>query len=69
MANQNQSQPRDSAFSLTKEAKQRLEQMKKDVAESEQRLQDLEDLGLDTSRLREQIEWSKKAIDKLTKRL
>lgn len=46
---------------LTQEAKKHIDDMAAEIAASEKNLEGLEELGLDVSRLREKIEWAKKA--------
>lgn len=46
---------------LTDEALKELEKMGLDIEESEKDLQAFEELGVDTSRLRDKVEWAKKA--------
>jgi len=46
---------------LTKEAKQRLQEMEKEIAQSRKMIEVLEELGQDVSALKANIEWAEKA--------
>lgn len=52
---------------LTEEGRKHIEDMGAELEESIKRIEDLESLGIDMSRLREHIEWSKKAKDVVLK--
>lgn len=63
MAKQNN----DPLASLTKEARDELEKLGADIDKAEKELETFEELGVDTSRLREKINWARKARDLMLK--
>jgi len=54
---------------LSREAREHLENIKGELDEAEKDQDALEQLGLDTSRNRERIEWGRKAVEVIAKRL
>jgi len=52
---------------LTEEARKHIDAMKAEIEASEKNLDGLEELGLDVSRLREKIEWARKARETILK--
>lgn len=58
-----------SLVTLTEEGKRNLEQMKQQLAQSEQFLQDAQDLGFDNTILRRNVEQGKRMIDLLQKQI
>lgn len=54
---------------LTSDAKQNLDEMKAELEAAEAELDDLDTLNFDTARLRERIDWAKRAHAVLSKRL
>lgn len=63
MAKQNN----DPLASLTKEARDELEKLGADIDKAEKELDTFEELGVDTSRLRDKINWAKKARELMLK--
>ena len=59
----------DPLVTLTADAKIEIEKLGKDLERSEQDMTALEELGLDVSRLRDKIEWAKKAREIVLKRM
>jgi len=57
----------DPLATLTEEARARLDAMKEDLDKSEETLKDLEELGLDVSRLKERVSWAKRAREIILK--
>jgi hypothetical protein len=53
---------------LTPDAKKNLDEMKNELDAAEEDLNDLDELGFDTSRLRERLAWGRKAHGILSKR-
>lgn len=64
-----QSEPLNPLVSLSKEARERLEAMGEDLTKSDALLDDLEGLGMDVTRLKENIAWGKKAREVILKHL
>jgi uncharacterized protein YbaP (TraB family) len=54
---------------LTEESKRHMEEIKAELERAESDLDALEELGLDVSRLRERVNWGKKAREVILKRL
>lgn len=54
---------------LNEDTRKRVDAMAVEIAESEKNVEALEELGMDTSRLREIIEWAKKAREIILRRL
>jgi len=52
---------------LTEEARKHIDAMKAEIDASEKNLDGLEELGLDVSRLREKIDWARKAREVILK--
>ena len=59
----------DPLVTLTADAKIEIEKLGKDLERSEADMSVLEELGLDVSRLRDKIEWAKKAREIVLKRM
>ena len=59
----------DPLVTLTADAKIEIEKLGKDLERSEADMSALEELGLDVSRLRDKIEWAKKAREIVLKRM
>lgn len=59
----------DPLVKLDEETRKHLEEMGSDIEKSEKDLEALEELGIDTSRLKERVEWAKKARDIVLNRL
>ena len=59
----------DPLVTLTADAKIEIDKLGKDIERSEEDMKALEELGLDVSRLRDKIEWAKKAREIVLKRM
>lgn len=66
MAKQNDDKP---LATLTDEAMVHIDEMKAELERADKDLDALEELGLDVSRLRERVNWGKKARDVILNRL
>jgi hypothetical protein len=60
-------QDKDPLASLTKEAREELEKLGADIDKAEKEMETFEELGVDTSRLRDKINWARKARDLMLK--
>ena len=56
-------------FELNEEGKEKMKQVEAQLQAAKQRLKDMQDLGLDVSRLEDKIAWGEKALKVLTKRM
>ena len=59
----------DPLVTLTADAKKEIDKLGKDIERSEGDMLALEELGLDVSRLRDKIEWARKAREIVLKRM
>ena len=59
----------DPLVTLTADAKKEIDKLGKDIERSEGDMSALEELGLDVSRLRDKINWAKKAREIILKRM
>ena len=59
----------DPLVKLTEDAKKEIDNLGGDIERSEGDMLALEELGLDVSRLRDKIEWAKKAREIVLKRM
>ena len=59
----------DPLVTLTADAKIEIEKLGKDIERSEGDMLALEELGLDVSRLRDKIQWARKAREIVLKRM
>ena len=59
----------DPLVTLTADAKKEIDKLGKDIERSEADLKALEELGLDVSRLRDKINWARKAREIVLKRM
>jgi len=57
----------DPLVTLTDEARSHLEGIKGEIEASEKNLDALQELGIDVSRLREKIDWAKRARETILK--
>jgi len=59
----------DPLVTLTADAKKEIDKLGKDIDRSEEDMKALEELGLDVSRLRDKIDWARKARKIVLKRM